>query len=256
MKRHIALLVAGSCLLFCGARLAAGEGDQEAFDLVERAGCVAWPDDFKMDAKVLREKNGQEVFGVNHVFFMAAEEGHAAHVGDAYAIYRAKGHVKGGEDRHDQGILFQGVGVAQVLYVDPETILARVEKQYDGVRTGDGLRLRNTDKKAFASARKKKAVVDAAKASSLKGGITHIAHEHGVAKSGELVYLDLGEESGLVPGDRLKIYRVAPASGDRDGTIGELGEVEIISARKETSAALIIKTMVGLRVGDQVQPMD
>lgn len=252
MKRPAAFFFAVLCALGVSASSFAGPKEDEAYSLVERAGRVTEPYDFKMDATVLREKNGQEVFGKDHKFFVEAAPGQAIHVGDVYTIYRKRGHVRRGWK--DLGVLFQGVGVARITHAEGETIMATVEKQYDGVRPGDGMRLQATEQDEYEAARSgSKSISAGAKPDAEKGSIVRLEQGRIVAAAGDMVYLDLGVASGLVSGKRLAVYREGKTS-ESEGVIGQLGEIEILSVQKNVSTAVVIKATLGMTVGDQVLP--
>lgn len=66
-----------------------------------------------------------------------------------------------------------------------------------------------------------------------------------------IVYLDLGEDNGLAPGDYLTVYR--PRSDDLPiRTV--LGEVAVMTTRARTSVAKVMAMREMIYVGDQVEP--
>lgn len=65
-----------------------------------------------------------------------------------------------------------------------------------------------------------------------------------------VVFLDVGEDDGLMPGDFFSVYRVP--SGDRAVRI-VLGEAAILTTRKKTSVAIITSMRDTMYVGDRVE---
>ena len=230
--------------------------DSGGYDVVERAGMVEPEAEFPMDGTILREKNNKAVFGEGSIFFMSVEPGRQVYPGSIYSIYRDMGKVQsGGDDPQDMGKLLRAVGVAQVVRVDSENTIARVEKQYDAVRVGDGVRLRDPDKtRYFESLRQATGV---APVSDIKGNIVGVQYMQSTAVKGSFVYLDVGKSGGALPGVRLSVYRSTDMSGDmfndKPGSVGKLGEIEVLSVQRESSTARVIKADGGMAVGDQIR---
>jgi hypothetical protein len=65
-----------------------------------------------------------------------------------------------------------------------------------------------------------------------------------------LVYLDLGEQAGVTPGDIYSIYRMNP-KGHPPVVIGELG---ILSVRERSSVAKVLESRYAVYVGDRIDP--
>ena len=68
--------------------------------------------------------------------------------------------------------------------------------------------------------------------------------------TGTVVFLDLGEENGLSPGDFLTVYR---PSLQAEGVRTVLGEAAILTTRGRTSAAIITSMIDNIGVGDAVE---
>jgi hypothetical protein len=65
-----------------------------------------------------------------------------------------------------------------------------------------------------------------------------------------LVYLDLGEQAGVTPGDIYSIYRLNP-KGHPPVVIGELG---ILSVKERSSVARVLESRYAVYIGDRVDP--
>ncbi len=68
--------------------------------------------------------------------------------------------------------------------------------------------------------------------------------------TGTVVFLDLGEDNGLSPGDFLTVYR---PSRQAEGVRTVLGEAAILTTRGRTSAAIITSMIDNIGVGDAVE---
>jgi len=76
--------------------------------------------------------------------------------------------------------------------------------------------------------------------------------------SGETVYIDLGQESGIVEGIKFEVVRLDKDNPFKKGEkiIGypetEVGQIEITGVRKEMSLAKIINKVMAIQEGDKV----
>ncbi len=82
------------------------------------------------------------------------------------------------------------------------------------------------------------------------GHIAHIIDSGTQAGQDYVVYLDLGEDAGLGPGDFLTVYRPRTRVG---GTRTILGELAILKTTPKTSVAKIISSADFMEIGDFVE---
>lgn len=68
--------------------------------------------------------------------------------------------------------------------------------------------------------------------------------------TGTVVFLDLGEQDGLNPGDFLTVYRPSTRA---EGVRTVLGEAAILTTRSRTSVAIITSMIDNMSVGDAVE---
>ena len=68
--------------------------------------------------------------------------------------------------------------------------------------------------------------------------------------TGTVVFLDLGEDNGLNPGDFLTVFH---PSGKAEGVRTVLGEAAILATRKRASVAIITSMKDNIAVGDWVE---
>ena len=226
------------------------------YDLVERAGFVLPESDLRFDATILREKMNRVVFSAGSQIYLEVEASKLVYPGSIYTIYRIKDKVKAGDEAQTElGTLIRGVGIARVIRVDSENILARIEKQYDFIRTGDRLRLRDPDRaRHFASLRQSAGDTPP---SDLRGHIAEIQDSHTTASEGQFVYLDLGRAKGATPGMKLIVTRDPHEDPDplknQPGAVGKLGELSVVSVQKDSCTARVNRAITALQVGDQVR---
>ncbi len=227
----------------------------ENYDHVEKAGFVVSGSDSSFDLVVAAEKNKKTLFARGAVFYASAEPGRQVYPGSVYTVFRDMGKVSSGPERRELGIAIRAVGVAKVIRVDSEAILMRVEKQYDALRPGDRLRLRDPDRaRHFGSLRQ---ASGEAAPSALTGMVAAPQQLQESARAGQYVYLDFGRGQGLTPGMRLAVYRdqvpVTDNLNEVPGPTGKVGELEVVSVQRHTATARVTKSVIGLQAGDRVR---
>jgi hypothetical protein len=229
--------------------------EAENYDAVERAGFILAPDDFRFDAYVVRQKDSKHIYGRGDQVFIQMEPGRQVYPGSIYSAFRDDGKVQFGDDGQDLGHLVRAVSVIRVIRVDSESILARVEKQYDAGRVGDGLRLRDPDRaRHYASLRPGNTEPPAA---DLHGAVVALQDGDTTIGAGQHAYLNIGRNQGLLPGMKLVLYRDVPVGKDpleiMPGPVGKIGELSVVSTQKNTSTVRVKKSTTGVRVGDLVK---
>jgi hypothetical protein len=129
-----------------------------------------------------------------------------------------------------------------------------VEKQYEAIREGDLIRLRDPERlKYYASLRQG----PGQPALDMKGEVVGLRPPHMVANRGDVVYLDLGRAKGVVPGMRLLLTRDAEELGD-DGVrslrgTGRLGVLQVLNTTRDASVARVLQVQGEVRLGDRVR---
>jgi hypothetical protein len=238
-----------------------GEGrtisKSEDYDAVERAGWVVGKDEFAFDAVVSREKSGRYSFTKGAQIYMQMQPGRQVYPGSVYSIFRNFGPVAAGTEKLEMGHLVRAVGVARVVRVDSESIIARLEKSYMDVKVGDGMRLRDPDRaRHFATLRQ--GATDSG--GDVRARVAAIEDAAPMARAGNVIYLDGGSLRGVAPGMKLTLFREAaiapPEEGpdDRDtATLGRLGECVVVSVQRGSATARVLKSMTNIRVGDKVR---
>jgi hypothetical protein len=228
-----------------------GEGD---FDAVERAGMVVSAAEYRVDGRVARIKDGEFFARKGQWVALRMEAGRQIYPGSIYSVFREGGMVRTPDaERADVGMLLRAMGVVKVVRIEGEEVLARVEKQYETIREGDLVRLRDPDRLRYYNSLRQggSAPLD------LKGWVVAVPPPRMGAKPGQIVYLNLGSREGVFPGLRLQAFRDAPAP-DREGMrpilpSGRLGTLEVVNVGRVASTARVVKAVGELRVGDRVR---
>lgn len=240
-------------------RVETGEGEalpsDGDYDLVERAGQVVSASEYRVDGRLARTKDGQIFARKGIQVALRMEPGRQVYPGSVYTVFREAGVLRSsGENAQDVGMLLRIVGVLRVTRLEGDEVLARVDKQYDTIREGDLVRLRDPERmKYYASLRQGPSTASL----DLKGEIVGVAPPSMVANRGDICYLDLGRAKGLVPGMRLMITR-DPDLVSREGMrslkpTGRIGLVQVLSVTRDAATARVVQALGEIRKGDRVR---
>ena len=225
------------------------------YDNVERAGLVVSAGEYRVDGHLARTKDGQYFAKKGTQVALQMEPGRQVYPGSIYTVFREQGmlHREQG-DQAEVGMLLRNVGVLKVVRIEGEEVLARVEKQYETIREGDLVHLRDPDRlRYYNSVRQGASNVSL----DLKGEVVGLAPMRFFANPGDVVYLDLGRAQGLAPGSKLTVYRPATEPGADDmralRVTGRVGQVQVINVSRDSSVARVIRSNAEVRVGDRVR---
>lgn len=170
--------------------------------------------------------------------------------GDLFTVVIPREEVRHPLTRKPVGRFYSYVGRVRVLSVQEETAIAEIVHGCMPVRVGAALTPYVPEPVPLARMTANTGVNDPVSAEVLENAPVIVRTERQLVTIGEdhLVYLDIGEESGLVPGDIYSIYRMNP-QGHPPVVVGELG---ILSVRERSSVAKVIDSRYAVYVGDRI----
>lgn len=82
------------------------------------------------------------------------------------------------------------------------------------------------------------------------GFIVAATNNYGVVGKGNIVYLNVGESSGIAPGSRMRIYKELPQASIPPET---LGEAIVLSVHEYSCVAIIVDSFREISAGDRVE---
>jgi hypothetical protein len=173
-------------------------------------------------------------------------EAPGAKVGQRFGIYRDLGGVKFPESRWagEIGHLVADIGVIEVVSLEKGKQLAEVTRAFAETRQGDLLGPVQEVPVVTAHSREGAPI-------PVKGNVIamHLGRE--LVGPDEIVYINLGEQNGIRPGDRLFLSGPKERKVKRDS-----GEILVLRVTPTTAAALVLpKSGHSVQVGDQVGPL-
>lgn len=172
--------------------------------------------------------------------------------GDLFTVVIPRETVKHPSTKKAMGRFYNYVGRVRVLSVQEETAIAEIVHGCMPVRVGAALTPYVPEPVPLARRTLAVGVNDPVSAEVLQGAPVIVRSERNLVTIGRdhLVYLDLGENAGVTPGDLYSIYRMNP-KGHPPVVIGELG---ILSVREKSSVAKVLESRYAVYVGDRIDP--
>ena len=170
--------------------------------------------------------------------------------GDLFTVVIPQEIVAHPATRKPIGRFYSYVGRVRILSVQEESAIAEIVHGCMPVHVGAALTPYDPVPVPLARRSLPVGVNDPVSAEVLKEAAVIVRSERNLVTLGRdhLVYLDLGEQSGVTPGDVYSIYRLNP-KGHPAVVVGELG---ILSVREKSSVAKILESRYAVYVGDRI----
>ncbi|MFQ5524750.1 MAG: LysM peptidoglycan-binding domain-containing protein [Thermoanaerobaculia bacterium] len=172
--------------------------------------------------------------------------------GDLFTVVIPRETVKHPASGTAIGRFYSFVGRVRVLSVQEETAIAEIVHGCMPVRVGAALTPYVPEPVPLARRTLLTGINDPVSSEVLETAPMIVRSERQLVSIGRdhLVYLDLGEEAGVTPGDIYSIYRMN-RKGHPPVVIGELG---ILSVRDRSSVAKVLESRYTVHVGDRIDP--
>ena len=194
--------------------------------------------DIPNGGKVLRTEQGWQGAGLGETILISAP---GAQVGQQFGVYRDMGKVDSlSFFSASPGHLLADVGIVEVVASDATGQQAVVRRAYAEVRTGDVLGIIPERPTVSGSS---------VPAASVTGAVVAFHFMRQMAGPDDILYLNIGANQGLAPGDLLSVASEDKAEGRTSG------EIMILRVSPTTAAAVVTKRSGHeVRRGDVVGP--
>ncbi|HAD82469.1 MAG: hypothetical protein A2509_08835 [Candidatus Edwardsbacteria bacterium RIFOXYD12_FULL_50_11] len=173
--------------------------------------------------------------------------------GDKHALYRVGQKVKHPQNGKNLGKIINIVGVLEVTDVEEKTSRAKLIKTFDGISRKEAFR-------PYVQIIVPKDVSPLPVQKSNQGCIVAFKQTNATATEYKVAYIDQGLANGIMPGDVFEIYRTGTMASDPDrggkNILPELiiGQLQVLSARNNTAAAVITNSKVeDIVVGEKIR---
>ncbi|RJO72606.1 MAG: LysM peptidoglycan-binding domain-containing protein [Myxococcales bacterium] len=170
-------------------------------------------------------------------------------IGQTYQIFRHEGEVEHPATGEDLGYRVRVLGQCVVKRVTNKVVTAQITQNYDAIERGDLVRPWKSPVKDIRPTRNKV---------NLRGYVVDLMEDHGLLAEHLVVYLDKGISQGVEEGNRMFVIRRGDPTGWDDGfdtddmPYEKIGELIVLSAGSNTSTALVTRSLLDLRIGDEV----
>jgi hypothetical protein len=226
-----------------------GKVEKAGYVLVERGGFIS--NNFTEDGFIYSLDEHKELLSAPDFAYIKLTVGKGAPKGKEFTIYTDGEDVMDTAAGESMGKFINFVGVAKVVEpIEDNIYKVQIKKSYEPIFSNYKIKARSDMKKYSKDlnlkVRKKNLAVEAY--------IVKVKDNLEVMKGKDLVYIDAGVSKGLLPGEKMGIYR--PTQNNDTGiqeNYHKIGTLLIINSVQSSSVGFIIKSDDVIRVGDIVK---
>jgi hypothetical protein len=206
---------------------------------------------------VLGEMHDKGLIGQGDEIFLQLKPPRQSAVGDRYYVFNTSDLIRHPITNQDVGYLNTPMGAVEITEVAPDHAKARVLTSYNVISKGDIL---------IPYRKRAEEIVLQDGTEPKEGRIVVAKDETRLSGDRQIVFIDLGADNGVQAGNRFEVYReprvrryyVGQVTSVGEELISSLmsepvGEILVVSAEKETAAAIVTKTNIELYPGERVR---
>ncbi len=189
-------------------------------------------------------------FGDHEILYLSRGSNAGVKSGDVYSIHHNTYTVKHPESGDNLGTKVEVKGWLRVLLVTEDSATGVVEQACEDIHPGDYL-------KPFVKIdvplvpRRPPPDRLTPPSGKIQGFIVDIDHDSFIAGAEQLVFINLGREDGIAPGNEFTIYKIMyPTVPTSRNVLGSLG---VVSVQEHTSTAKITYSNDHMMQGDRVE---
>ncbi|MDX2480248.1 MAG: LysM peptidoglycan-binding domain-containing protein [Desulfuromusa sp.] len=171
-------------------------------------------------------------------------------VGDTYGLFQRENEVKDPHTNKSIGTMMKNLGFLQITEVSGETVNAKIGEVFREIARGAEL---------FEYIPQRKEMTLQRGTTDQEGDIIAARDEKNALSTGDIIFINLGSDDGLVSGNLFYISRPRKAS---DEVIKQAGSIQLpdavlgaaitIETKANTASAIIIKSVDAAFIGDKV----
>lgn len=206
---------------------------------------------------VLGEMHDKVLMGQGDEIFVQLNASRQAVVGDRYYVYASSEMIRHPITAREVGYLNTPMGVIEITEVAPEHAKATVLTSYQPISKGD---------KLMPYRKRSEEIVLQDGTEPKEGRIVVAKGQLRLSGDRQIVFIDLGADDDVKAGNRFEVYREPRVRRYYEGqaaSVGEelisslmtepVGEILVLSAEKETAAAIVTKTKFELYPGERLK---
>ena len=183
------------------------------------------------------------------VFVKMKDPGSVA-IGDVYSLFQRGRLVEHPQSGEPIGTMMNNLGDLKVTGINNGTVVARIDTAFREITRGAELF-------SYVSPHQDIVLQDAA--AELSGYVIAARDERGTLSTGDVIFIDLGTDAGLVSGNLFYLTRPRTVSdelleqaGDLELPDAVLGAAVAVDTKANHASAVIIKSVAAAHIGDQV----
>lgn len=228
-----------------------GTVDRAGYVLVEKGGFISG--NFSGDGYIYSLDEHKEMLVAGDFAYIKLTAGIGAPKGKQFTIFDDSEEVMNPATGEMLGKMIKFLGVAKVANsIEDNIFKVQITKSYDPIRNNYKIKARQDLKKYHKEINlkvRKKNVEARASIVKVKDDVQNL-------KNRDLVYLDAGIIAGLLPGEKMGIFRQSTetASG-KQSDYHRIGTLFIINSMQTSSVGLIVKNDDVIKVGDIVKTL-
>ena len=206
--------------------------------------------DFVFDGRIIAGQHGRLILGGDDTVYTDIGSSHGAREGKKYTILRKSSMVKHPVTNDELGFRVYSMGSLQLTHVTELNSRGIISQSFKEIEPGDLLVPYQQIKRKVISLKMT--------GRPLKGYIVESASGANAIAAGDVVYLDLGRQQGVEPGNMLYIIRkVAIEKMIVERYVGELpsevvGALVVVESGNRTSTAIVVKSIDAIFKGNEV----
>jgi LysM repeat protein len=186
----------------------------------------------------------------NDLVFLKMKDNSNVRVGDTYGLFKRGKLVMHPKTKQPIGTMMNNLGYLQITEVNGDSVTARIGEVYREIERMAEL---------FEYVPPSKDITLQSGKSDLAGYVVASREEKLALGSYDIVFIDLGSEDGLLPGNLFHISRPRTVTAEIVKQLGKitlpdavLGAAVVIKANRKSATALVIKSVDAMFIGDQV----
>ncbi|MCZ6785826.1 MAG: hypothetical protein O7E54_01545, partial [Planctomycetota bacterium] len=187
--------------------------------------------------------------GEGDVVFLNHGRDHGLRPGDAFFVLRRTKHVDHPTTRKDLGTMVRRMGRLRVMLAHDTSATAVIEMSCEDILDGDELVPWEEIPVPMLSSMPAFDIYDPTPSGGATGHIVAARDNLSALGTGQVIFTDLGDLSGVRPGDFVTLYRERESDLPRV----KLGQAVILTVEADTSTAKIMTAVRESGIGDRVE---
>jgi outer membrane protein OmpA-like peptidoglycan-associated protein len=214
---------------------------------------VRSPEDESLHVIGSEQGEGKIAFGDREILYLNKGSNAGVKSGDVYSVHHNTYTVKHPESGDRLGTKVEVKGWLRVLLVTEDSATAIVEQSCEDIHAGDYL-------KPFVKMdvplipRRPPPDRLTPPSGKVQGFIVDIDHDSFIAGAEQLVFINLGREDGMAPGNEFIVYKVMYPSVPSSRNV--LGSLAVATVQERTSTAKVTYSNDHMMQGDRVEMRD